>query len=457
MAWWDNLFNRISNLEEPKFMSTKGIRVVPTSGRVSMDTSGRLPFQLFIREDFDKSGKRSQKYLELTLKDIAKMDAKILYEILVDNDPEVSLALDHFTSFCNVGHKFEVMDKGLESENDQGQLILNDFGNLMESYYGGFDVLLDSMFYSIFVGGAIFVEIVLDNQGREIVDFIVINPYEAKFEKRTDLIRGPVWELGQIQGGKFESLADYETITYLPHRKAPGKPYGRPPMSSTVFSSLFLVSILRDLELVIRHQGWERLDIVLKVSDIDELRNLFDKEDDDSKKIIDQLFGDLKEDYKNLKPDDIFMHTDHWEMQSAKGTSNRFAFAGLADIIQILERRIIRGLKSQPLLMGSNEAVTETHANRQWEIYAAGIRSVQEKVGRTIGRLSEIALQAQGVVCDVQLLFEEFRDAERLRDLQADYQELLSLQLQREAEWVDDAEAKSISRRVRSGRRRSSF
>ncbi len=80
----------------------------------------------------------------------------------------------------------------------------------------------------------------------------------------------------------------------------------------------------------------------------------------------------------------------------------------------------IRGLKTMPLLMGSNEAVSETHANRQWEIYVAGIKALQHLAEQMVERLLTLALQMQGLRAVVSFRFAELRASEQLRDAQTE-------------------------------------
>ena len=420
------------------------LRVVPSGGRVSVDRSDKLPFQLFVQQD--KHGNRQERYINLDVKDIGKMDASDLYQVLVDSDPEVGLALFHFLCFSNYAFELRALRPGTDVEHSEGQQVLDSFLELMEQLYGGFDVQLGRVFYGMFVGGAAFMEIVLDGAGQDIVDFIPIDPSEARFQKQTVPVRGSIWVLGQVKNGVFESLADYETVQYMPFHSAVGSPYGRPLISPTVFSSLFLISILRDLERVIRHQGWQRLNIELDLASMgmgDYLRT------PEGSKLIDNILDEVREEYKKLEPDDVFTHTSHITFGKAVGTNEGFAFSGLAEIIRVLERRVIRALKSQPLLMGSNESVTETHAVKQWEIYGVSITSVTGLVARSISQLLSVALQARGILAEIELVFEQFRDAERIRQAQADHQELTNLKLEQDEQWLSRDEAQKIARQKR--------
>ena len=68
--------------------------------------------------------------------------------------------------------------------------------------------------------------------------------------------------------------------------------------------------------------------------------------------------------------------------------------------------------------MGSNEATSETHANRQWEIHTASIRSIQHPAEGLLSRFFGLALQSQGIAAAVKIKFSELRASEELRDEQ---------------------------------------
>jgi hypothetical protein len=68
--------------------------------------------------------------------------------------------------------------------------------------------------------------------------------------------------------------------------------------------------------------------------------------------------------------------------------------------------------------MGINEATTETHANRQWELHVAGIKAIQHLGESMWERQLTLALNLQGIQADVQFRYAELRAAEEMRDEQ---------------------------------------
>ena len=112
------------------------------------------------------------------------------------------------------------------------------------------------------------------------------------------------------------------------------------------------------------------------------------------------------------------MHTSVIEVNRPVGTVDAHSLGAVEAIIKSLERMSIKALKTMPLLMGVNEASTETHANRQWELYAQGVRSLQHLTEAALEQLLQLALRAEGIQADVRFRFAELRAAEELRDQQ---------------------------------------
>ena len=70
-------------------------------------------------------------------------------------------------------------------------------------------------------------------------------------------------------------------------------------------------------------------------------------------------------------------------------------------------------------------------------------------LARSISQLLSVALQARGILAEIELVFEQFRDAERIRQAQADHQELTNLKLEQDEQWLSRDEAQKIARQKR--------
>jgi hypothetical protein len=174
--------------------------------------------------------------------------------------------------------------------------------------------------------------------------------------------------------------------------------------------------VLHDLRRVIAQQGYPRTDIIVR---LEALRNAYRTLDDrEFEQKVEELIAAIGRNYARLEPDDAFVHTDPIEVNRAPGAVDSSVMGGAVGMIEALERMATRALKSMPLLMGITDGVSEANANRQWEIHAAGVKTVQHYAETLLGRLLSLALQVQGIVAEVKVRFAEVRAAEELRDAQ---------------------------------------
>ena len=247
--------------------------------------------------------------------------------------------------------------------------------------------------------------------------------------------------MGQWQGAKWVAL-DRETIGYIPVDPFPGSPYGRPLATPALFSSLFLLGLLHDLRRVVAQQGYPRLDVEVKLAELLETMPA-DLESDPErvKQWISETLDEISDAYSALEPDDAYVHTSVISINRPVGTVNSSSLSAVDGLIRGLERMATRALKSMPLLMGSNESVSETHANRQWEIHVAGIKSIQHLCETLMGRLFTLALQCQGIQAQAVLRFAELRASEELRDAQTEAVRIENATLKYQQGWISQDQA----------------
>ena len=322
------------------------------------------------------------------------------------------------------------------------QARLDEFLARLGELYGATDVVWDGMFMTAFLRGAMFAELVPDPTGRRPVDLVVVDPHAAVFRERDDPVRGRVWQLGQMTESNVTPL-DVPTVRYVPIDPVPGgPPYGRSLVTPAIFSSLFLLSLLHDLRRVVAQQGYPRLDLEVQ---LEELRqSMPDEAADDPEKArqwVEDVISEIANMYGNLEPDDAYVHTDVVQVNRPVGAVDASSLGAVDSLIKAVERMAIRGLKTMPLLMGSNEAVSETHANRQWEIHAAGIKALQHLAEQLIERLLTLALQMQGMQAVVEFRFAELRASEQMGDARTEAARIDNASRKYMAGWISQQEA----------------
>jgi hypothetical protein len=395
-----------------------GIRTLP-AGRVSVDKdAGLLPGLLVLAppDAFDEAW--HVLHAKRTL--LERMSPARLLEVLSDFSPEVSRALWDFLRLCNPGWEAtaeRVSSTGKATQHVRGQAALDSFLDKLDDQYGSVDIIFGRLFMGAFLHGALFGELVLDAGGRMPIDLVTPDPISVRFRRVEDPARGPIWQPGQWQRGEFVPL-DRPTVRYTPVDPYPSSPYGRPLAAPALFVSLFLLSMLHDIRRVVQQQGYPRIDLSI---DTEKLATILDQyvDDHDTYEVkVAEIVQQVIDAYADLEPDDAYVHTDVTTVNRPVGAVDASSLGAVDTLIAALERMATRALKSMPLMMGIKEGSSDTDSNRQWEIYAAGIKSIRHYAETMLERLLTLSLQAQGIQAKVKFRFAELRAAEELRDQQ---------------------------------------
>ena len=385
----------------------------------------------------DPSG--SWNTLEVQRKYLLQLPTDRLVQIALDLSPQVNKGLWDFLRFSNPGYVINI-------ENKNSKKIIDDFIEQMSIIYGSFDVMLDRMFASLFIGGAFFLELVIDDEGRNAINIAIIDPVMARYRRREEQPLGQYWELGQAgrNSGDFLSLTGNPRIKYLPIDTLPDKPYGRPMISSSIYASIFLLGLIQDLRRVIANQGLSRTDYSIKSEEllklIEQAGDNIAGDDAKTAAFIKKHITDVENALGNLEVDSNYVHLDTVEVNYAdSGTSQ--TMPGVDTLVRTLERQITNGLKSIPLLMGSNEAVAETHANRQLEFYLAAVTSMQDELTSILEKFFSIALQLQGKSDEVTFSFRKLRATDKKTIAETEKIQIENIITKRDAELITPKQA----------------
>lgn len=302
-------------------------------------------------------------------------------------------------------------------------------------------MVLNRLFVGAFLRGAFFAELVLDRRGRVPLDLVTPDPVTARFRRVDDPDRGPLWRLCQGQGVHIVDL-NRPTIMYVPVDPLPGSPYGRPLAAPALFSSLFLLGLLHDLRRVVAQQGYPRLDLAVSLERLMAAMPADLEADSEAlKNWVAATISEVQTVFNGLQPDDAYIHTDVVTVNRPVGAVDASSLGGVDGLIKSLERMLTRALKTMPLLMADTAGASEANANRQWEVHAAGIKSLQHLAENLLSRLLTLALQAQGLPATVEFRFAELRAAEMLRDAQTENLQIANARAKYDAGWTSQDEA----------------
>ncbi|PKG22622.1 hypothetical protein CWS01_15940 [Niallia nealsonii] len=140
-----------------------------------------------------------------------------------------------------------------------------------------------------------------------------------------------------------------------------------------------------------------------------------------------------------MEPDNDFYHTSSIEIKTVGGT--RTGTINAQAVIDIINQQVVTALKQLPILLGRNEGTTETHGTVQWQIYVAGIQSIQRAIKRILEKAYNVVLQVNGKQRSAKLTFHELRVTDRQSEANAEKTETETKIMQRKEDWITNDEA----------------
>jgi hypothetical protein len=389
-------------------------------GRVSIDswlTAAAGPQPFIIRPPIDYQGNWHSLDLDVHL--LSKLPPSKAIDYLVEVSPDMGRTLYDWLRLCNPGYQVDVYYPGTKTPYEEGKAAIDTILERVAARYGGtFDVVINKLFASAYLRGALVSELVLAPDRRTVLDIATPDPMTFRWKAEKDPQLGTRYTLYQLQP---DGLIDCErpTVKYVPVDPLPGNPYGRPPVAPALFTTVFLLGLLHDLRRVIAQQGWPRIDVAVALSKLAE--QLPETIRDDPTKFqawAKRVISDIQTAYARLQPEDAWIHSDAVTVGQPVGAVDSSSLSAVPGIISFLERFATRALKTMPILMGTAEGTSESNANRQWEVMTASIKAIQHLAENLLGYNFGLALRAQGLQGLVVVRFAELRAAEQLRDQQ---------------------------------------
>lgn len=368
------------------------------------------------------------------------MRAKDIIEklkVVRDVNPDSSMAIWNILRLANNGH--ELHAETLNGRIDKGSTdYLNDLASRIGALYGGgTDQLINVLLLSAFTQGAIALEVELNESITEVVDFHAIDPFTLDYRRNK--------ETGELELVQKQSNGDYkvlnkEQVFYYPIDPEIGDPYGRSPILPVLQIVFFQAEVLRDLKRVVHHQGYERFDIsVVEEAIINNMpEHIKSGGPNEISNYVASYVESIKEQMEQLEPDSDFFHTDSVNVDmvgGAKGSMDARA------VIDVINQQMVTSLKQLPILLGRNEGSTETHSTVQWQIYVAGINSIQLAIKRILERAYDVALQVKGRQLKAKIEFDPIRVNTRKTDAEAEEVETRVKIQQVNQGWITNDEA----------------
>ena len=216
------------------------------------------------------------------------------------------------------------------------------------------------------------------------------------------------WELKEIDGRKTWVPYQYNEHkkVYLDRKHANffwvpadpdiGDPRGTLNLSPVLQAIDFQMQIFQDLQAVLHHQGYPKIDVSIDIEKLFEMcpanvRN-------DPKKLMewmDDNVNRMRRNLESMEPDSDYIHTSDSTINMNQG-ANAGRSLDVRAINELVDTQTLSGLKQMAIFMNRNTGITESWGTVQFRIYCSGIQSCQRGSKRIIEEIARLWLRVNG-------------------------------------------------------------
>ncbi len=387
--------------------------------------------------------KRTQAQLQVTEASLRNANLNDIVSILVDAHPDLSYAVWNFLRLGNTGYKITVKKPGSDKPFTQGDKIIQEFLDRIESPNleaftpsRGMNKLLNQLMLSVITRGACSLELVLGVDKTTVAFLAPIDPATIDFKFENDRY--------VPFAKKLQQNIDIPTFFYETFDAMIDDPYGRSPIWASINMVLFQLQILADIKAVVHNQGYPRFDIkILEEVLLQRMPISIRNNEQEKQKWLNEKLKEIIEMYQSLDADDTFVHFDSIEIGMAGGKGGGGgALIDPEKLMTAIDNLVMTGLKTLSTILGRRSTGnTESFAKIEIKLYTQGIKAIQECVERTMSRALTMMLNISGKQGIVSFKFNEAEIRSELEQQQFEQIRLLNIAYLRDQGWIDQDEA----------------
>ena len=328
------------------------------------------------------------------------LDVDTLLKQLSKMDPDVSAGIWNFLRLLESGFKATALDKNLlPADKFQTKLDQMLFRMAGKADYKNWDPLrldikqiANQLAKYILLRGAAGLEVVLGKDKR-LFKMIVIDPITITFRQPTKGTYVPYQR--NIITGEYISMA-IPTFFWGLLDPDTDSPYETPPFLPAVQAVLFNISVMQDLQRIVKRVAFPRIAIKIVEQTLRKYAPAHVQFDEtllanwmNSQRIS------IGESLKNLAPEDAAVFFDSVELEMLETKNN--ATVDYKPLIQVIDQRVITGLKSMPTILGRQFGSSQTLGGIEALLYAKSVACVQDVVINMLERALTLSMQLEGI------------------------------------------------------------
>jgi hypothetical protein len=320
----------------------------------------------------------------------------IIAKAVVAN-PILSQVHNLVINLANTGHIVQVEGKDAEKAKDE----LEELAFLLNT-----DHLVNQLIAQINISGAISAEVVVAEnlQGIKKVVFVPASTVYFVYNEETDEYEPYQW-VGTANPIKLNPM----TYKYLPLLTLEDSPYAIPPFLASLSIVEVVESMITELKGLAQKIGLIGF-LDVKFPPLAKAPN--ETETEYQERALKWLENIAQQVVENMSKG-IFLHYDGTEAEFKEISPNA---GGLREIIDLAEKWLIEGAKSQPAMLGFSTGYTETWATVALHVFSAQLENIQRFVKRFLEFVYRLHLMLKGFdIEDVNIIFNPLPDFETQR------------------------------------------
>ena len=357
-------------------------------------------------------------------------------EILVNRDPDVSMAVWAFQRLAFKGFKIEITDLNGKRLPEAEKLFNQQckFWNTLSN--DGLDGIVDNLHKTGLLYNIMMIEVVVSNNSLNTFDGIyIIDPREIEWtlEERDGK---QVWIPYQNQSGNKVDLTTGNVFWAIVNQDV-STPIGPYLLQPAIAAIDYKLQTIQDSSLVLRRQGYpfniwslnkERLVNTMPAAD----RN-------NSKKVKDAIskaVTDAQAAASSRQPTQDIVVTDDIEINKS---SNSTAGSSI-DVrawFDTVDKQVMNGLKSLGIILNRVEGNTETWGSVQMKIIVDMVESFQNKTKRLVEQIGGMWLQLNGIQGNFKMTHNPLDYQSELQKWEAQLKKDEHFQMIQNQRWVD--------------------
>ena len=363
----------------------------------ALSTEQQSPSQLRV-DPSSVLGRSDRNYHTRNLNDYRYAnDADTMLMLLSKIDPDMSTGIWNFLRLANSGLKVIAVDlKGQASP--KGQDLLNALCKRiagLDNYkdwalYKPAELVASQLMKYVLIRGGCAMETVLGKDKR-VNELCVIDPLNISFVHKA---KGQFVPQQRNLDGIMVNL-DIPTFFWSVLDQDADDPYETPPFLPAVSAIMFNIAFMQDLERIVKKMAYPRLTIKIIESTLRKFAPLIAQSDET--KMTEWLQAQksaIGTALRGLDPEDAAVFFDSIDINVLESKHN--ATVDFRPLKEVIDQRIIAGLKSLPTILGRQFGSSQTIGGVEALLYSKSITSIQEVVAALLTRALTLALRLEG-------------------------------------------------------------